>query len=89
MQEYQPTTRIVQNQKRDEDVGSGRLVPHAMDKNQSLKDRFWVEVFLAELDSLLSLLEQRRKAYTKLSIRLSFLRNLHNLTPAQIQESAD
>ena len=57
--------------------------------NQSPEDRFRVEAFLAALDSLLSALEQRREAYTKLNTRFSFLRNLHDLTPAQIQESAD
>ena len=57
--------------------------------NQSPKDRFWVEVFLAVLDSLLSALEQRRDAYTKLNTRFIFLRNLPDLTPAQIQENAD
>ena len=38
---------------------------------------------------LLSALEQRHKAYTQLNTRFYFLRNLHDLTPAQIQESAD
>ena len=44
-------------------------VPDAMDI-QSLEDRFREEVFLAVLDSLLSALEQRPKAYTK-SIKYS------------------
>ena len=49
-----------------------------------------MEVFLAVLGSLLSALEQRRKAFTQLNTRFSFfLPNLHDLTPAQIQESAD
>ena len=46
-----------------------------------------MEVFLAVLDSLLS--EQRRKAHTKSNTLFRFLQNLHDLTPAQIQESAD
>ena len=89
VQDYQPTRtrRIVRNRKRDDDVGSGRLVPDAID-NQLRERRSRVEVFLAVLESLLSALEQRRKAYTQLNIRFSFLRNLHDLTPAQIQESA-
>ena len=57
--------------------------------NQSPKDRFQVEVFFAVLDSLLSALEQRRKAYTQLKTRFSFLQDLHDLTPAHLQESAD
>lgn len=90
VQDYRPTRtrRIARNRRRDEDVGSGRSVPDAID-NQSPKDRFRVEVFLAVMDSLLSALEQRRKAYTQLNTRFSFLRNLHDLTPEQIQESAD
>ena len=48
-----------------------------------------MEVFLAVLDSLLSTLEQCRKAYTQLNTRFCFFQNLHDLTPAQIQESAD
>ena len=89
VQDYRPTTRIVRNRRRDEDVGSGRSVPDAMD-NQSPEDRFRVEVFLAILDSLLSSLEQLGcKAYTKLNTRFSFLRNRHDLTPSHIQESAD
>ena len=62
VQDYRPTRTIVRNRRRDEDVGSGRSVLDAMD-NQSSKDRFRVEVFLAVLDTLLSALEQRRKAY--------------------------
>ena len=69
-------------------VDSGRLVPDAMD-NYSPKDKFRVEVFFAVLDSLLSALKQRRKAYTKLNTHFIFLRNLQDLTPAQIQENAD
>ncbi|KAG1670232.1 Adipocyte plasma membrane-associated protein [Nymphon striatum] len=90
VQDYRPTRtrRIVRNRRRDEDVGSGRSVPDAMD-NQSPKDRFRMKVFLAVLDSLQSVLEQRLKAYTQLNKRFSFLQNLHVLTPAQIQESAD
>ena len=57
--------------------------------NQSPKDRFWVEVFLAVLNSLQSALEQRCKAYTQLNTQFSFLQNLHDLTPAKIQESDD
>ena len=90
VQDYRPTRtrRIVQNRRRDDDVGSGRSVPDAID-NQSRKHRFRVKVFFAVLDSLLSALKQRRKAYTQLNTRFSFFRNLHDLTPAQIQESAD
>ena len=90
VQDYRPTRttrRIVRNRRRDDDVGSGRSVPDAID-NQSRKHRFRVEVFLAVLDSLLSALEQRRKAYTQLNTRFSFSRNLHDLAPAQIQGSA-
>ena len=46
--------------------------------------------FLSVLGSLLSALEQRRKACTQLNTRFRFLRNLHDLTPAQTDpKSAD
>jgi len=88
VEDYRRTRKIARNRRRDEDVGSGRSVPDALD-NQSPRDRFRVEVFFAVMDSLLSALEKRRKAYTVLNTRFSFLRHLHDLTPAQIRESAD
>ena len=81
VQDYRPTRtrRIPRNQRRDDDVGSGRSVPDAID-NQLRKNRFRVEVFLAVLESLLSALEQRCKACTQLNTRFSFFRKLHDLT---------
>ena len=90
MQNYRlkTTKKVVQNRRRDEDVGSGRSVPDAMD-NQSPKDRFRVDVFLAVLDSLLFELEHHCKVYTKLNTQFSFFAKSAYLTPAKIQESAD
>ena len=87
-QDYRPTRRIARNRRRDEDVGSDHSVPDAME-DKSPKERFRVKVFLAALDNLLSAVEQRRNAYTEFDIRFSFWQNLHDLTSAQIQESAE
>ena len=54
VQEYRQTKkkrRIIRNQRCDEDIGSGRLVPDAGD-NQSPDDRFRIKVFCVVLDSL-------------------------------------
>ena len=89
VQDYRPlrTRRIVRNRRRDDDVGSGCSVSDAINNQSCKKDSG--RKFSLLYWQLLSALEQRRKVYTQLNTRFSFLQNLHDSTPAQIQKNAD